>query len=460
MSLFLDNKMRRVRRSLATLAKIKRKDFRTATTTPPLLNKPSEYKTRRLISTSHRGLYAPSVIENNENLSLKVSWDNGEESEFANIFLRDQCQCPSCFKVESYNRLLEPYTIPSDVKPKNIEITQNSINISWTDEHFSSYPFEYLQNIQKGLDDDVRYLEPIMWKSGYFKKNGFPTYDLSDLIENESAMLDWFLDLKRLGVTLLKGGEEKKGALELIKEKLFGGYFKSTHYGHTFEVISKQNAGNLAYTSQGLWPHVDLPHIQEMPGIQALHCIVQTQSHGGESTLVDGFQAAQQLKDMDPHLFDFLTKYKVRYRDIGSDYFGQFETFCERPIIDFSGDRYHGIYHINFQRDYANRGSVEEVKTFYKALRQFTGLLIHPENIFQFKLKPGDVIVFDNQRVLHGRTAFDASPVTLIENEVEEQNEEKITRHLQGCYFDWDQIFWRIRPVKRRVEAERRKPVQ
>ena len=49
---------------------------------------------------------------------------------------------------------------------------------------------------------------------------------------------------------------------------------------------------------------------------------------------MDGFQAAAQLKELDPEAFEFLTKYKVRYRDIGADCFGQFETFCERPIIE------------------------------------------------------------------------------------------------------------------------------
>ena len=47
---------------------------------------------------------------------------------------------------------------------------------------------------------------------------------------------------------------------------------------------------------------------------------------------------------------------------------------------------------------------------------------------FQFKLLLGDgeVVVFDNQRILHGRTGF-ASP--------------KYPRHLRGCYLTRDSVY-------------------
>ena len=69
-------------------------------------------------------------------------------------------------------------------------------------------------------------------------------------------------------------------------------------------------------------------------------------------------------------------------------YFSFFFSFFF-PFSSFSDNRYHGIYHINFQRDYANRGSVEEIQMFYKCLKMFTGLLIHPDNQYNFKLSPG-----------------------------------------------------------------------
>ena len=43
---------------------------------------------------------------------------------------------------------------------------------------------------------------------------------------------------------------------------------------------------------------------------------------------------------------------------------------------------------------------------------------------FAFHLAPGDLVAFNNRRILHGRTGFDQS---------------RISRHLEGCYVDIDE---------------------
>ena len=55
----------------------------------------------------------------------------------------------------------------------------------------------------------------------------------------------------------------------------------------------------------------------------------------------------------------------------------------------------------------------------------------------------GDCVVFDNQRVLHGRNGFEITPA---DNGAEESQ-----RHYQGGYVDWDEIKSRINVLKRRL---------
>jgi alpha-ketoglutarate-dependent taurine dioxygenase len=50
------------------------------------------------------------------------------------------------------------------------------------------------------------------------------------------------------------------------------------------------------------------------------------------------------------------------------------------------------------------------------------GVIGRPELQLNFKLEPGDCMIFDNTRVLHARTAFASSGA----------------RHLQGCDADLD----------------------
>ena len=48
-----------------------------------------------------------------------------------------------------------------------------------------------------------------------------------------------------------------------------------------------------------------------------------------------------------------------------------------------------------------------EIEPAYRALRAFSKDLYAAKRIFERLLQPGDLVVFDNHRVLHARRAFD-----------------------------------------------------
>jgi len=62
---------------------------------------------------------------------------------------------------------------------------------------------------------------------------------------------------------------------------------------------------------------------------------------------------------------------------------------------------------------------------------------IHNSDKFriEFKLMPGDLMMMDNHRLLHGRTAF---------------NPNEGRRFLQGCYLDFDSTEGKLRHLKRK----------
>jgi gamma-butyrobetaine dioxygenase len=55
----------------------------------------------------------------------------------------------------------------------------------------------------------------------------------------------------------------------------------------------------------------------------------------------------------------------------------------------------------------------------------------------RFPLAAGELLMFDNSRIVHGRTAFDAA---------------RGRRHLQGCYIDIDEPRSRYRTLSRRLQ--------
>ena len=204
---------------------------------------------------------------------------------------------------------------------------------------------------------------------------------------------------------------------------------RETNYGKWFDVRSEINAINLAYTNLGLQAHTDNPYRDPVPTIQILYCLENSAS-GGDSTVVDGFNAAIRLKDKNPNYFNLLTKYCARF-----EYNGEKGAHLQsrRPMIELSPDG--EIIAIRFN----NRSAApitdvpyEDMEDYYKAYRAFSDIVNDPKLAVNFKLNPGECFITDNTRVLHARTAYSG----------------KGTRWLQGCYVDKDGLLSAISTMK------------
>ena len=79
------------------------------------------------------------------------------------------------------------------------------------------------------------------------------------------------------------------------------GSVRRTNFGEFFNVKSKSDPNDLAYTSLGLAPHTDNPYRNPVPCIQLLHCI-ESEVSGGLSTLVDGYTVTKDLKSENPNI--------------------------------------------------------------------------------------------------------------------------------------------------------------
>jgi gamma-butyrobetaine dioxygenase len=58
--------------------------------------------------------------------------------------------------------------------------------------------------------------------------------------------------------------------------------------------------------------------------------------------------------------------------------------------------------------------------------------------MMQFRYEPGDLLAFDNRRVLHGRAGYEAKGGT---------------RFIEGIYSDRDELYSRIRTLRRQQRA-------
>ena len=81
--------------------------------------------------------------------------------------------------------------------------------------------------------------------------------------------------------------------------------------------------------------------------------------------------------------------------------------------------------------------SADKTQEMYEAYYSLTKRLKDPKNMFLHKLSPGEMIVFDNDRVLHGRMGY-----TLTE---------EVGRCLEAAYIDWDVARSRLNVLGKRL---------
>ena len=262
-------------------------------------------------------------------------------------------------------------------------------------------------------------------------KSSFASTRLDDLERNPTVLHAWLTALLSSGVALVR--DVPTNPIGLRRAVSLFGYIRETNYGEIFDVRTEARANNLAYTSDGLMLHTDNPYREPVPGLQLLHCI-ENSAEGGESILADGFHAALRLKEESIESFQLLTQHKAcfQFKDFASG------TYLEahRPMIELDDEKQITAVHFNHRSlqavsssgssaSYSGRASVRN------AYRRFAEIVNDEAHHLTFKLEPGEAMLFDNHRLLHGRTGF---------------NVRSGARHLQGCYCDKDSLWskWRF----------------
>lgn len=223
-------------------------------------------------------------------------------------------------------------------------------------------------------------------------------------------------DLHYNGIAVLTGVPTEPGQVLDIAQHL--GFVRETNYGRLFDVWSEPEPNNLAYSSLGLPLHTDNPYRDPCPTVQLLHCL-RPAAEGGASRFADGFAAAERLRVSDPEAFVVLSTSQQRFRFSDE----HVDLQATRPLIEvdpMGTVRAVSVNHRSMETPAAGPG----VQAFYAAYASLVALLNDPTDLVDLKLQSGELVGFDNRRVLHARTAFSATA----------------PRHLQGCYIDIDSV--------------------
>ncbi|KAJ4406785.1 hypothetical protein N0V82_010051 [Gnomoniopsis sp. IMI 355080] len=348
---------------------------------------------------------------------VNLGFEHRRWTKIPQLVLRDACPCAQCVSESSGQKRFATCDIDATPQLESSEILEDgSLELVWAHDfmsggpHTSNYPLHFLQSwIQNkalpGLTRPQRYL----WDRAAFEENlearmiGYDAW-----MEGGEPFAKSLLDLATWGLIIVKNVPESKDAVKEVANKI--GNLQSTFYGETWDVISKPSAENVAYTNEFLCLHQDLMYHRDIPFIQVLHCL-KNDCPGGDSLFSDGFRAAAELKKRSPSAHDVLTRQTVPFQySRNGHYYEVPRLTIQAPRGDVTRALPAAVHWSPpFQSPFSTVVPSQRLSKWHKAAKVFKDSLEAPENMLQYRLQPGDCVLFNNWRILHGRTKFDTS---------------------------------------------------
>ncbi len=350
--------------------------------------------------------------------------DNGSKKEIHPFWLRERANGDIFLDKTTQQRLFDPTELKENIEIKDLNLTEQFLEVSFNDGVKTKLSIESILNEFTNINN-IKFIKKIKWDSSLDNLNVF---EFTKDIFEEKKMYEALIRFYNFGFVIFKKVPTNDNFLVKFANSI--GSIRRTNFGEFFNVKSKPKPNDLAYTSLPLAPHTDNPYRNPVPCIQLLHCI-ENQVSGGFSTLVDGYTVTEKLKKSFPDYYKILTEVKVRFQFIDESVV--LEDWAEMIQLDQNKE----FKQVRFspRLDFVPLMDKDKLKLYYSARNKISELYNSKEYRIEFKLMPGDLLMMDNYRLLHGRTSYDA-------NEGE--------RFLQGCYIDYDSTEGKLKHLKRK----------
>ncbi|RMX66531.1 hypothetical protein DD238_004599 [Peronospora effusa] len=361
--------------------------------------------------------------------AVSITFEDGATAKFHNLWLRDHCRCKHCMHPETLQRQINTATIPMDSPFSRLEVKNAgaTVAINWNTPVLGSsctaseFDAAWLRNhayalVRGNAKDPVAgpypksYRQPRLttkelWAGKDFK---LPTHKYYKSLDNIEPLMR---SLYTYGLVHVSGTPNSMEATEKFAKKI--GFVQRTIYGTmwtTNPTNEEEGYNDTASTNLELPNHTDGTYIREPPGLQIFNCAAQA-GDGGESRYVDSFYVTETLKNEDPEAFRVLSTTVLPFFAVDNDaHLASMEPMIR---IDYAGNIVQ-FRHNDYDRAPLTHLNFVEVGKFYKAHRILLDIMRRPEMEFCTKLQVGDMMVVDNQRVLHGRYAFQGGDRALI----------------------------------------------
>jgi gamma-butyrobetaine dioxygenase len=381
---------------------------------------------------------------------LELQWEDGHTSRFHNQWLRKNCSS----RLHGTGQLLpQPHAPHLRIASAHV-VDEERIDIHWDETNNvapSSLELDWLrQNCYSTFSALAEQTEMI--RTG----DALPRVVYADIMGSDEGLFEWMHHVHVHGLCVVTDMPCVEGEVKRLAQRI-SPISHDYLYGDTFDVQSKHDPVNIAYTSEALPLHMDLSYYESPPGIQLLHAMRFDKTvQGGDSLFIDAHLAAETLRRIDPDAFRTLCTVPATFHkeDLTREPpYKPVSMRYQRPHITVNADDeviavfwsppfegplcvdpalvepYYHAYQI-----FEQLMSIDEPAGERQAFVDSTGCAVELPPLLEFKLEEGCAIVFNQRRMLHGRRHF-------------EQVQESGARHFQGTYLNIDEFRSRYRVI-------------
>ncbi len=335
-----------------------------------------------------------------EAAGLNVTLPGGAPGYFNYYWLRDNC--PTSFDPQTRERTFDIFHLSARPRPAAAQVEGDILVIDWQGEnHTSRYPLELLAAYATGGPrHDPADLPRRPWYADHYPH--LTRVSHPRLKESAEERRRWMEALLVEGVAIVTDMPDTDDAL--TETALLIGRIRPTFFGPYFDVRVRVKPTNLAYTSEALELHTDVPAEEHAPGIQFLHCRANSVT-GGLNLFADGTAVAEDLRAEDPEAFRLLSETEVPFykEQDGLD------MRARQCVIEL--DRHGQVSGLTISQHMADMFDPpqRELDAYYPAFVRFGRMLQDEKYLMRFTLKAGECITFDNHRIVHGRETYSAT---------------------------------------------------
>uniref|UniRef100_A0A2R5LMU5 Putative gamma-butyrobetaine2-oxoglutarate dioxygenase n=2 Tax=Ornithodoros turicata TaxID=34597 RepID=A0A2R5LMU5_9ACAR len=382
------------------------------------------------------------VYKMNES-TVCVTFTDNTKWNFNSLWLRDSCTCPSCVHPVTQQKMVSSVKIDPNIQPISWNVEDGEkLEVVWPQSgklppHSSTYSCDWLYNFGKILEakagegeevPDAFYTNTksstILWHKEEIDENP-PELDFETFMNDRAGLKQMVKNVVKYGISVLHGVPAHEEELQKVANRM--GYIRETGLGRIFDATCKPDA----HRGSRFMQHTELPDRDSAPGVKLLLCLsanvpkptLEGTPDRGKTFFVDGFYVAQWMKYNHPEYFRLLVTTPVTF----SYYDSRRKVWLRDTFPIIRTNRYGKVTKIHYST-FSMRPpllSPSEATKFYEAYGMFTKRMEQESSQYSFYMAPGDLVAFNNRRILHGMKEQDPNQPDII---------------LRGCYMDMDEI--------------------